>query len=524
MTQGQDSAEEQRARDTRKLGRQGGLNLLGSLVAASLHLVLPVLVTRSLSQSEAGLFFQAIALFAMVMVLGVFGADTGLLRYLPRALAQRNAADVRVTLRASLVAPVLTALLVAVSVVLLADPIAGLVIEESDQAQSFADAVTVLAAAVPVAVLYSLALSASRGLGSVFGLVVIEKVGRGVLQVLLAGGAVLVTGSLIWLTVGWAVPYLIALVVLGFWISGRLRGALHRIESAEGVSPAPTGGLTREFWRFSAPRAVSRGFSVALQRADILLVGALRGPEDAAVYAVVTRFPVLGLMFVQAIQQVMAPRISEFLTIGARDRAVLLYQTTTAWLVLVSWPIYLVSAAFAPLLLSIFGEGYDQAWVPVVVLCLVMLIATGCGPVDMVLLMGGRSVLSLFNTGLALVVMVSLDLVLIPAYGVLGAAIGWSAAIATNNLLPLIQVHRTMGMQPISASTVRAAGLTVLVGAAALMVRLLLGANVLGLLVAGALTAVCFVAGLWWWRVPLELDALLASLRRRRGNGERRTT
>ena len=54
-----------------------------------------------------------------------------------------------------------------------------------------------------------------------------------------------------------------------------------------------------------------------------------------------------------------------------------MYQTTTAWLILVSWPIYLASAVFAPLLLQVFGPGYDQAAAAVVILCLTMLVAHG---------------------------------------------------------------------------------------------------------------------------------------------------
>ena len=125
------------------------------------------------------------------------------------------------------------------------------------------------------------------------------------------------------------------------------------------------------------------------------------GPSDAALYAAATRLSIVGLMFVQAIQQVMAPKISELLALDDRGRAQTMYRTTTVWLTLVSWPIYLISAsATPPLLLDVFGPGYDDAGQPVVViLCLSMLVATACGPVDSVLLMGGRSVLSLTNTG-----------------------------------------------------------------------------------------------------------------------------
>ena len=287
---------------------------------------------------------------------------------------------------------------------------------------------------------------------------------------------------------------------------------------------APDGitvGLVREFWRFSGPRAVSRVFSVALQRFDIVIVGALRGPSDAALYAAATRFPIVGLMFVQAIQQVMAPKISELLALDDRGRAQTMYRTTTVWLTLVSWPIYLISVSYAAVLLDVFGPGYDEAATVVVILCLSMLVATACGPVDSVLLMGGRSVLSLTNTGLALAVTVTLDLLLIPGLGVTGAAIGWSAGIMINNLLPLWQVHHFLRMHPFGRATTRAVALTVAAfGLVPAAVRLLAGETVPSFLVAAAAASVVYAGGLWYWRDVLDLGALRAVLRRRkRGRG-----
>ncbi len=276
----------------------------------------------------------------------------------------------------------------------------------------------------------------------------------------------------------------------------RLRRSQTRLDAlSEHPQRVTTPGLARAFWVFSAPRALSRIFSVALQRFDIVIVGAIRGPADAAIYAAATRFPILGLMFVQAIQQVMAPRISQFLTLNDRERAQTLYRTTTTWLTLVSWPIYLVSVSFAPLLLGVFGEGYSEASDVVVVLCLAMLVATACGPVDSVLLMGGRSVLSLLNTVLALCVTVGLDLLLIPEYGVMGAAVGWTVGILINNLLPLWQVHRTLSLNPFGRATFAAMALTVLAyGLLPALSRLALDDTILGLLVAGFAGTIAFVA------------------------------
>ena len=55
-----------------------------------------------------------------------------------------------------------------------------------------------------------------------------------------------------------------------------------------------------------------------------------------------------------------------------------------------------------------------------------LLAPSKAGPVDSVLLMAGHSWLSLRNSTVALVVNVGLNVLLIPLYGISGAAIAWA--------------------------------------------------------------------------------------------------
>jgi O-antigen/teichoic acid export membrane protein len=513
---GAEARPDGRASDLRRLARGSTLNLAGSLVAAVLNFVLPVLITRNLAKADAGLFFQATALFTILLNVGTIGADTGVLRSLPQALVLGRRPDLRRYLVLAVVPALLFSVLVSGALLLASGPLSRLITGDSASAAAFHDVLLVLLPWVPVAVVYAITMSASRGLDSVRPLVFVEKIGRNALETGGAGLAAAVSGSVALVVTAWLAPYLAMLVVVAAWVVRRLRRVTARGPEA-GAAPTPWPELAREFWGFSAPRAASRVFTVALQRADVIIVGALRGPADAAVYAAATRFLVLGLLFVQAIQQVMTPKISEYLALEEEERAETVYRTTTAWLTLVSWPIYLMAVFFSPLLMQVFGPGYERGATAAAILCGAMLIATACGPVDSMLLMGGRSGLSLMNTGLALATNVGLDLLLVPQLGVTGAALGWAAAILVNNLLPLWQVNRHLSMHPLGDGT-RAAlvicltGFGVVVGAC----RLLLGTDLTSFLVAGALGTGTFLLLARRSSDALELAALGSVLRRRR--------
>jgi O-antigen/teichoic acid export membrane protein len=212
----------------------------------------------------------------------------------------------------------------------------------------------------------------------------------------------------------------------------------------------------------------------------------------------------------QGISQSVQPRLAEALAVGDRDTANHLYQTATGWLVLVTWPISFCVILFAPVYLGLFGGDYRRGADVVVVLACAMLVATGCGMVDMVLAMAGRTSWNLVNVLIALGVTVGLDVLLIPRYGALGAAIGLACAMVANNVLPLVQIGRVARLHPFGAGTLTAAGLSVgCFGVLPYLVTAVVGPGTAGLSLAVALAVPAFAAGAWLLRGRLGLHAFL---------------
>jgi O-antigen/teichoic acid export membrane protein len=367
----------------------------------------------------------------------------------------------------------------------------------------------VLAVFLPLQAMTDALLTATRGYRAMRPTVLLDRVLRSGLQMLLIGAvgvaALWTTGSLPMLALAWAAPYLPVTVLAAYALR-----RIYRVGRPPGVTthPAERRGLRRNFWRFTGPRALASVAQLAVQRVDVLLVAALSGLAPAAIYAVAGRFVVLIQFANQGISQSVQPRLAEALATGDRASANHLYQTATGWLVLVTWPISLTVMLFAPVYLRLFGEQYAGGGTVVVVLAAAMLVATGCGMVDMVLAMAGRTSWNLINVLIALVVTVGLDVLLIPRFGALGAAIGLACAMVANNLLPLIQVGRTVRLHPFGRGTRAAALLTA--GCFGLLPRAILaiaGTGAAGLALAMSAAVAAFAAGAWRFREHLALDA-----------------
>jgi O-antigen/teichoic acid export membrane protein len=241
---------------------------------------------------------------------------------------------------------------------------------------------------------------------------------------------------------------------------------------------------------------------------DTLLLGALRSPEEAGVYAVATRYLAVGQFIGVALVQVVAPKLSELLALGDRDRARSVYATTTTWLMLAAWPLYLTMILMAPALLSVFGDRYQEAQDAIAILGGAMLVATAVGPVDMVLLMAGKSAWNLANTVVALTANVVLNLLLIPDFGLRGAATAWGISILLNNLLPLLQVKRFVGIHPFGTGTAVAGSIAIAsFGVAEVVVRTWIGDDLPALVVAAALGVLVFLGLVALSRRRLDLRA-----------------
>jgi O-antigen/teichoic acid export membrane protein len=201
---------------------------------------------------------------------------------------------------------------------------------------------------------------------------------------------------------------------------------------------------------------VAGAIQAVFQRVDIVIVAVLAGPAQAAVYTAATRFKVVGQLANQGLAQTVQAGLVRALADGERERAGELYQAATAWLVLLTWPVWLAYAAAAPWVLRLFGPAYEVAVPVALVLAGTMMVATACGMVDVVLTAAGHTGTSLANLLAAISCTVLLDLALIPAHGALGAVAGWAGGVIVKNLLPLWQLHRRYGLHPFGRHTLAA--------------------------------------------------------------------
>jgi O-antigen/teichoic acid export membrane protein len=503
------------SRQLSTLARGGALNLFGLLVSGPMQIVLTVIVARGVGVGGTGAFFEAVALFTILSNVGELGADTGLVKMLPQYRALGRNRDLPAIVRTALWPPVLFCLGLA-AVAWLAAPQLAAVMAHGQRAAEVESYLRTFIPFIPLGAITTVVLAGTRGMGTMVPFVWIQNIILPALRPLLVEAAIALGLGTVAVALGWAAPLVLAFV-LGFAILWRL---VMRARAREPRSRR-TGhrrAITSEFWRFAGPRAIAAVFGITITWLDVLLVGAfMHSTRQAGIYAAASRLSVLGASALSAVGMAIAPQVSRLATLGRMRDAESVFQTGTWWLMALTWPGYITLAIFAPFLLRVYGHGFVAGQTALAILCAAQLFNLGTGNVTIVLLMAGKSSWNLINSAAALAANIGINIYLIPRLGITGAAIAWAASIVINNLAAVLEVNYLMGLRPFGRGYwVVAISATICFGLTGLIIRQIVGADLIGFLLFVVFATVPYVVVLWQARGLLRFSAFRGAIARRR--------
>lgn len=466
--------------EVRRSARSGAVGLLGAVVNGAFGFVLTAVIVRSYGPAGSGALYTVLGLVTIIGAMCCLGSDTGMLWALPRRRLG-PAGDGSRLLVVALVPTLSLATLIAVAGYLAAGPISAALF---DSAGGDGSAMLRLGfSCVPLVVAMLVLLGAVRAVRPVSSYVMIQNLLVPLARPALILASVAVGGGVLFGLGGWLLPVLFA-AVLSIILIVRPLGV------GSGAPLRPVAADWRSFWGFALPRAASATIDASSMWIGVLLTSALAGQEQAGIFAAVGRYVLAGLLIMHGLRVATAPQLSRLLGDQRRADAARVYRQTTVWIVLLSWPAYLVLAVFGPAFLRLFGPQFQTGADSMAILAGAMLVNVGVGLVQTVLLMSGNSRGHLMAALTGLVLNVATCFLLVPRYGAIGAAIAWSLGTVVENVIAAVLARRTLGepmfTRPLVRAALGASGGTALACTIGVLVA---GRDLVGLLVALAALA-----------------------------------
>jgi len=202
------------------------------------------------------------------------------------------------------------------------------------------------------------------------------------------------------------------------------------VNSASGKTDVPT-------WRNAVGvLSVTRGGRVVLSRIDVIVVGALIGAEAAGIYRVASTLAgVLGFGL-SAVNAVSAPFFSRMHAIKDRAQLRKLLVASSIISLILAIPIAGALVGYGSTVLTlVYGEAFSAAYVPLLVLLVGQFVNAAAGSAGAFLNMTGQERWSLFAVIIALGISTPSYFLLVPKFGVIGAAGVTSGALAMLNII-----------------------------------------------------------------------------------------
>ena len=215
---------------------------------------------------------------------------------------------------------------------------------------------------------------------------------------------------------------------------------------AHSVKPIYPG---KELLAFSVPASLTGVFGVLMIWVDRLFVGYYRPASEVGIYQAASQLSVTFALILSAFNTIFSPMAADLYHHGEMGRLEELYRVSTKWGLYLSLPPFLVTC-FAPKLVMgvLFGKAYVTGWAALLILTFGQVVNAGTGPVGYLLVMAGHQKKMFHISGTTCAVAIVLGLLLIPRYGMTGAAIATGAALACMFITAVIVAKRTLGMVP----------------------------------------------------------------------------
>ena len=419
-----------------------GIAFFGKLVTFACRFAMTFIIARTMGAGQYGLYNLGQTALTVVAGVAVFGLDAALVRYVAMYNNRRDDARLWGVIQLGLGITALLSLILGAGLFLLAEPIALRVFDAPD----LASVLRVAGLLTPFLALNIVLAAATQGFKQMKHSTLARDIVQPILRLLLI---------LVLVFIGLNAE--LALAAYGVAIAAtsiQLFFSLDRLFSLRRPLAAAK-RETREVLGFSLVIHASDLMTTFRENVQTLLLGALNTITSVGLFAVANQVNLVGHMFHTSMVTAANPIISELHDSGDRSQLARMYQTTTKWSFTVNLPLFLIMVLFPAAVMSIFGKSFVDGAPALMLLAGANMFDAATGTCGSIIDMTGYTKLKLLNAVVRLGLSLVLSVLLIPQWGVLGAAAAALIVVGTTNLMRLAEVFILFRMLPYNLSFVK---------------------------------------------------------------------
>jgi O-antigen/teichoic acid export membrane protein len=404
---------------------------LGALLTLGVY----VLLGRLLGPAESGLYFLALTLLTVAAILGRIGLDNTVLRFVAASAATEDWEAVQGVRRKASIVAILASSVATVALAVAAPWLSVTVFAKPE----LAPMLRWMALAIVPTALLTLQAQALQGLRRIAAASLVGNVG---VPLFLLGGSALLAPR--WGALGATVAYVLAAfltMLLGIW---RWRRSTPHLRTVSGRFDIST------LLESSVPLFWVSCFQQIITWAPTVILGVTASSSDVGIFGAANRAAQLTSFVLLAVNSISAPKFAALHRTGDLATLGRVARRSAKLMAVLASPILIVFVVFPTRVMTMFGPEFAAGAHVLTILAVGQFVNVVTGSVGWLLIMCGYERLMRDNIAVCALLGLVLSLVLIPAFGVVGAAIASATTLALQMIIATIMVWQKLGVLTIS--------------------------------------------------------------------------
>lgn len=430
--------------DLQTVAEGGSAVLLASVFGNGLNYFFGIYIARALGPADFGLYILGLTFFNALALLAPLGLDTAIVKFISHQRGEGRETQASSTLLQVIAITAVSGLVFGLGLAIVAPYLSSSIYRNA----YLTPVLFFFAAAVPLSCVGTVLLRGLQAFHIVGHTVVIKYLWEPIGKCLLSALALLIGFGLYGVLA-------VTLFTLGVSVVVAYRSIRRRAGIHLGRMHSWNGGELASLFGFSLPLIICSIFSVVAPRTDLMMLGYSATPAEVGIYNAAFQTAAILSLILGALDASFAPMIGKVLAMKEWDAVKELYQAACRWTLILAAPLFILIALFGKEILGVFGTEFSKESACLVILAVGQLINAATGMANTVLLMSGHSRKVMWNTVVFGLLLVITNGMLIPHFGMLGAAMAASINLAMTNIIRTIEVWSLLRVQPCTRALVK---------------------------------------------------------------------
>lgn len=195
----------------------------------------------------------------------------------------------------------------------------------------------------------------------------------------------------------------------------------------------------------SFPMFLANSMYIVIEQTDTIMLGIMRSEAEVGIYSIAFKLAMMTMLIFTAVDSMAAPKFSQLYHSGKMEELKQVAQKSTKLIFWINFPIFIIYIVLGQFLLNLYGSEFNMGYYALIILAMGQFTLAVVGSVGHFLNMTGHQ--KVFKNIIIMggVLNIVLNIILIPNYGITGAAIASMISNATWSITAGIYIRHKFG-------------------------------------------------------------------------------